>query len=387
MNIGLNALHFSPGEMGGVETYLKYLVDYLQKADNKNRYTILCSRDSTYDFHLSNPSFSVEFIDFRRNTTKFFIRGILKNLFFVDILSPKINRLKLDVIHHPFSVIDPINLKFPSVLTFWDMQQEFYPEFFSSFELLMRKAIYRPSAISAKRIIVGSEFTRQCLINRYGIKENNIDVIYFGYSKGYGTIDSKEKLEAVKNKYDLQKPFMYYPAASWPHKNHKALLTAMRILLEKNPFEGDLVLTGIAKASHMSILEEIEKLNLKNNVKVLGYLPAEDLPFLYNMANILVFPSLFEGFGIPLVEAMACGCPVVCSDATTLPEIIGTAGILFDPKSPQDMAEKIWSVWDNQDLRQRMRTAGLARVKEFDWGKTAEKTVAVYRKAAEVDCR
>ena len=383
MIVGLSAIGFYPGKMGGMETYFKGLLAYLQETDHKNKYTVLCNSDSARDFQLSNPLFSLETFDFRERTMQWFVRGVLKNALSIDILSSRINRLRLDAIHHPFTLLDPINLKSPSILTFWDMQQEYYPEFFSGWELRMRRANFRRSVKSANRIIVSSEFTKQCLVEKYGVPEDKIDVIYFGYTREYRIIDSTEILEQARSKYDLRKPFMYYPAAFWPHKNHKALLSAIKIIKENNGFDGQLVLTGIAKASHADILREIERLDLKEDVKFLGYLPYEDLPMIYNLARMLVFPSLFEGFGIPLVEAMACGCPVACSEVTSLPEVIGAAGVLFNPTSPQDIAEKTWSVWSDQDRRQRMRAAGLERVLEFDWGNAAKKTVAVYQKAIE----
>lgn len=387
MNVGLSAIGFYHGKMGGMETYFNGLLAYLQETDHENKYTVLCNNDSAREFKLSNPLFSLEIFDFRQHTIQWLVRGVLKNTLSMDILSPKINRLRLDVIHHPFTMLDPINLKSLSILTFWDMQQEFYPEFFSSWELRMRRANYRRSVKLANRIIVSSEFTKQCLIERYGVPEDKIDVIYFGYAREYRIIDSTEILEQARSKYDLRRPFMYYPAASWPHKNHKALLSAIKIIKENNGFDGQLVLTGIAKASHADILREIERLDLKDDVKLLGYLPYEDLPTIYNLARMLVFPSLFEGFGIPLVEAMACGCPVACSEATTLPEVIGTAGVLFNPKSPQDIAEKTWSVWSDHDRRQRMRAAGRERVMEFDWRNAAKKTVGAYQKAIECKLR
>lgn len=175
---------------------------------------------------------------------------------------------------------------------------------------------------------------------------------------------------------------MYYPAATWPHKNHKTLLQAFKILKDWCGFEGDLVLTGIAKQSHDDISAQIELLGIKDDVKVLGYLPYEELPCIYNLARLLVFPSLFEGFGIPLVEAMACGCPVVCSNVTSIPEIVGAAGVMFDPDSAEDMAEKLMSVWWDDEQICKMRSEGLERVKLFSWENTALKTLRCFEKIA-----
>jgi len=118
-------------------------------------------------------------------------------------------------------------------------------------------------------------------------------------------------------------------------------------------------------------------------VTVLGYLPYEDLPSLYNLATMMVFPSLFEGFGIPLLEAMACGCPVVCSRTTSIPEVVEKAALLFDPQSAEEIASAIFKVWNDIDLRGKMRLAGLKRAGMFDWRETARRTLAVYEKACD----
>jgi len=142
------------------------------------------------------------------------------------------------------------------------------------------------------------------------------------------------------------------------------------------------VLTGIAMQSHGAMLQEIRRLDLVGTVKVLGYLPSDELPALYNLARVMVFPSLFEGFGIPLVEAMACGCPVVCSNATSIPEVVGEAGVLFNPNSAEDMAENINSVWQDDDRISAMRARGRERARLFDWETTARKTVTTYERAS-----
>jgi glycosyltransferase involved in cell wall biosynthesis len=130
------------------------------------------------------------------------------------------------------------------------------------------------------------------------------------------------------------------------------------------------------------MLKDIERLGLGERVRILGYLPYEELPFLYNLARLMVFPSLFEGFGIPLVEAMACGCPVVCSRAASISEVIGEAGVTFDPLSAEDMADKINSVWKDDGRISNMRARGRERAKIFDWETTARKTVATYERAS-----
>ena len=121
---------------------------------------------------------------------------------------------------------------------------------------------------------------------------------------------------------------------------------------------------------------------MKDTVNVLGYLPNEELPCLYNLARLMVFPSLFERFGIPLIEAMASGCPVACSNVTSIPEVVGDAAITFEPDSVEDMAEKVWAVWNDEELRRDMKIRGSIRAQLFSWDNTAKQTMKTYEKVA-----
>jgi len=378
MNIGLNAISFVPGRIGGMETYFRNLLYYLQRMDSENRYTLLCDRRYAGEFFLESDRIGVRYVNYARPSYKWFIRGMLRNTMGVDILGREVRGLGVDFIHHPFTVLTPLNTGIPSVLTFWDMQHEFFPEFFDRLEIQRRRRSYQSSALEAERIIVSAGFTRDCLVERYGVAAGKIEVIHTGYGPQYRVLDDREELECFRRKYDLSRPFLYYPAATWPHKNHRTLLAAMKLLNERHRFDGELLLTGIAMQSHSEILAEIDRLGLTDRVRLLGYLSAEELPFLYNLARLLVFPSLFEGFGIPLVEAMACGCPVVCANATSLPEVAGDAGVLFDPRSVDEMADKIWALWNDDARLHDMRARGLERATHFTWEETTRRTLEVY---------
>ena len=156
----------------------------------------------------------------------------------------------------------------------------------------------------------------------------------------------------------------------------------MRLLIDRHRFDGDLILTGIAMQHHEEMLRAIDRLDLRDRVKILGYLEKEDLPALYSLARLMVFPSLFEGFGIPLVEAMSCGCPILCSNTTSVPEVAGDAAVMFSPDSTEDIAEMIRRVWNDESLRCDLREKGFARARLFDGEEMARRTLQLYGKAA-----
>lgn len=366
MNIGINLTDFTPGTMGGSETYIRQLIHHLQHVDLDNNYALYCAPQYEKEFPLFNKSFKFVHSNFAPYS--------------LDRLKQAYSLMKLDVMHHPFYSFDPYGTKIPALFTFHDMQHEFLPQFFSAEEFQERTETYRPLAEQATRVIAVSQHVKQCLIDRYGIKPDKIDVVHQGCGPEYHVIEDHDALEAVRSKYSLDKPFMFYPAATWPHKNHKKLLLALKMLKEKYGFDGCLVLTGVAMQEQNEIFQQIEHLGVAENVKPLGYLPYKELPFMYNLARLLVFPSLFEGFGIPLVEAMACGCPVVCSNVTSIPEVVGDAGMMFDPDSVEDMTEKSWQIWTDDELIKDMRQKGFERARLFNWENTAIKTVEAYKR-------
>jgi len=381
MNIALNAVALAPGRMGGGETYFRNLVASLQEVDASNDYYLICNERYVKSFQLSTSRFRPLACSYCKPSPLWYLRAAIRTVSTFDMLRPFMNQLKVDIIHHPFSILQPMNHTIPSVLTFHDMQHEFFPGNFSSYALRARKMLWKPSAELATRIIAISGHAKECLVERYEIDPDKIDVVYNGYSPQFRIIDNHEVLDSVRTRLGLHKPFMYYPAATWPHKNHKRLLMALRTMKDRYGFDGQLVLSGIAMQANDEVLQEIVRLGLRDNVTVLGYLPYIDLPCLYNLARLMVFPSLYEGFGIPLVESMACGCPVACSNVASFPEVTGDVALTFDPYSAEDMAEKIWTLWSNDSLRSDLKTKGLERVGLFSCENTARQTMDVYKKA------
>jgi glycosyltransferase involved in cell wall biosynthesis len=364
--------------MGGVETYVRKLIQYLPPLAPSVRFVLLCDdANGEYFSQLAN-GWELMVINNRRGSFGRLLRSTVRRCAGVDLLRLRLDRLGLDLIHHPVSIMSPPELTTPGVVTFHDMQHEFFPQFFSEKERRMRTERFRGSTAAARKVIAISEHARGCLVDRYGAASGEIRVIYQGCDGEFHPLDEGQ-LESGRSRLGLPRQFIYYPAATWPHKNHRTLLAAVQLLVERYQFNGQLVLTGIEKSPHEELLRDIDSRGLGDVVRIFGYLPYNDLPYLYNLAALMVFPSLFEGFGIPVLEAMACGCPVVCSNATSLPEVVGSAGLIFDPASAEDMAAKIFAVWSDAALRNRLRSDGISRAQGFDWLKTAQQTLEVYR--------
>jgi len=383
VRVGIDVFGAVPGAMGGVESYFRNVFRGISEDFTEHSFTLICDEKSQSFADICGQLCSTRVFKNRRGAPERILRSLCKKTLMIDCMKLALDKLPLDVIHFPFSVMSTLCLKIPTVLTFHDMQHEYYPKFFAEKELESRRRIYKASARHASRIIAISNHVKDTLIGNYDIPPERIDVVYPGCGVDFCVVEDVCKLQDVRNKYDLTKPFMYYPAASWPHKNHKRLLMALRLIVDRHGFDGELILTGITKSAHGQLREEISCLGLEKKVRMLGYVPYEDLPMLYNLARMLVFPSLFEGFGIPLVEAMACGCPVVCSNVTSIPEVVADSAVTFDPCSHEDMVEKIWMVWNDDGHIEKLRLKGIARAKCFSWKKTAQQTMEIYRVAAE----
>ena len=172
-----------------------------------------------------------------------------------------------------------------------------------------------------------------------------------------------------------------FPGNTWPHKNHQAAVEALRVLREAYGLDPLLVCTGSPRAAQGDLRAKIRAAGLEERVRFLGYCPTTDMPALYEGAAALIFPSLFEGFGIPLLEAMWCDCPIVCSNTTSLPEIAGDAALLVDPRSPEDLAHAMSRVLTDTATRQALIERGRRQVKEFSWQEFTLEIVSVLRRA------
>jgi glycosyltransferase involved in cell wall biosynthesis len=264
----------------------------------------------------------------------------------------------LDAVHFPLSVmIPPPGDTAPAAVTVHDLQHETYPEFFSRAELAYRRVLYRRAVTSSRVVIAISEHARETLLARYGLDPARVVAIPLG-------IDHAR----LHPGDEPRQPFLLYPANPWPHKNHSRLYEAFALSRREQP-ELRLVLTGTGH----------DPGSLPQGVETRGRVPDDELVALYRTASALVFPSLYEGFGLPPLEAMACGCPVAVSTATSLPEVCGDAAEYFDPLSPDDMARAVAAVLDDPA---GYVERGLERARLFTWEGTARSHEDVYRRLA-----
>jgi glycosyltransferase involved in cell wall biosynthesis len=257
---------------------------------------------------------------------------------------------ELGAIHFPLSVMLPPVDSPPAATTVLDIQHEVFPEFFSRAELAYRRRVYGWTVRKSRIVITISEHAREALVDRLGLDPERVRAIHLAVDHERFTPDGRRR-----------EPFLLYPANRWRHKNHERLFEAFALARHERP-ELRLVLTG---AGH-------EGRSLPEGVESRGHVSPDELVELYRSAAALVYPSLYEGFGIPCVEAMACGCPVAASNVASIPEVCGDAAVYFDPTSVEDIARGIEEVLD------RPPAGGIERAARFTWDECARRHDAVY---------
>jgi alpha-1,3-rhamnosyl/mannosyltransferase len=264
------------------------------------------------------------------------------------------------------------------VLTIHDLQYLYYPEYFTKTKLNYLKVMVPRSAESARLVLVPSEYTRRTVIERLNIDPSIVIVVPHGVSPR----EDKEATQEIRARYDIGGPFFLYPAITYPHKNHLVLIDAFAKVLKTHP-DTTLVLTGAKGSMEVRMRSAIQGLGIGDRVKRLGYIPSDDLDALYHEAVAMTFPSRFEGFGAPVLEAMARGCPVIAADATALPEVVEEHGCLVSPDNSDHWAQAMAEVLDDTELRNRFSKSGLERAREFTWTRSADILEEAYRHALE----
>jgi glycosyltransferase involved in cell wall biosynthesis len=400
MRIGVNLIPLRPGQMGGHEFYVRSLLEQLLACDRDNHYFLFTAwwNDQSIDLQtdrgrkllVMRPPEPLrgredDFPPAGSGASGWYNR--LLNLSIINSFVAKppvdlhswVRRLRLDLWFCPMTNLDPRQLPVPTVITIADIQHEFYPEFFTREELKHRALMYLPSCQEATAVITISEAARKSLIEKYSLPEEKVHCVYeAGIKRGSGP-SPVPSAEQVRQKYRLPTSYAFYPANMWPHKNHSMLILGLHRLQKVYGVPLPLVMTGDDMGQWQTLEEVVRHFHLQEQVRYLGYVSAEELPSLYAGATMLVFPSLYEGFGLPLLEAMELGCPVAAANLTSIPEVVGDAALLFDPRNPDAIADACYQLLVSEGLRQTLIARGRERVGRFSWEKAANETLQVFK--------
>jgi len=279
---------------------------------------------------------------------------------------------------HSLHYTRPFGMPCASVVTFHDMTFFLHPRLHTRAKRIFFRLAMQISARRADALIADSESTRQDAIRLLGIHPQKIYTALLGVDEAYRPISDQRALEAVQLKYNLPADFILYVGLVEPRKNLPLLVRAFRNLIDLK-IDTHLVLAGRFGWMYTEVLQLIDTLGVKDRVSLIGYVPSEDLPLVYNLASVFVYPTLYEGFGLPALEAMACGLPVITTEISSLPEIVGDAGMLVPVNDETALTQAIQAVLTDQALSQRLATLGTERASQFTWERTAQKTLQVYR--------
>jgi glycosyltransferase involved in cell wall biosynthesis len=287
----------------------------------------------------------------------------------------------VDVFHSPDYLLPPVR-RGKKVVTVHDLSFLRHPE---AAEPSLRAFLCAsvPRSVRKADLVLGdSESTRQDVIELLGIDGDRVEVVYPGVDGAFRVIDDQHHLAAVKQLYGLDCPFILNVGTLEPRKNLVTLLDAYAALRRRG-LEHKLVIAGGRGWLYDGVFRRLEELSLEQDVIFLGYVAEEHLPALYSLADLLVFPSLYEGFGLPPLEAMACGTPVITSDSSSLPEVVGKAGLMVPARDADALAEAIATVLADSVLREDLVKQGLSWAAQFTWRAAGEKLLAIYQRLHE----
>ncbi len=287
-----------------------------------------------------------------------------------------VRRAGIDLLHS-LHYTRPVALPCASVVTFHDMTFFLYPQLHTRSKRFFFPIAIRMSARKADALIAISESTRQDTIRLLGVLPQKIISTPLGVTEDFRPVSDSMIREEVRQKYKLPEDYILYVGLVEPRKNLPLLIKSFKALVERGVHH-QLVIVGRFGWMYKEVLQQIEALGVKEKVQFTGYVPSQDLPMVYNLASVFVYPTLYEGFGLPALEAMACGTPVITSAISSLPEIVGDAGLLVPPGDEQALSDAIFETLSNQTLQKQLATKGIQRASLFTWERTAQETLRVY---------
>ena len=359
--------HAIGSTLTGNERYIENLAEQLLALDRENEYF----------FFFSHEEARRRWEGRARNLTTFKVAE--SSLVRLGIDFPRqLRRLRPDLFHYQYT--GPLFRIAPEVVTIHDVSFERHPEFFSAAEALRLRITVRRAVKTARKIVTVSEFSKREIVSLLKVPEQKVEVIYNGVGPEFGCVRDNCETDACLARYSIQKPYLLAVGNISRRKNQLMMMRAFALWAKLNPHtEHRLVIAGKRHGPAPDVSAEAAQLGLdERRLMVLGYIPEQDLPHLYAGADLFLNTSLYEGFGLPLIEAMSCGIPVIASDASCFPEIAGDAALLVDPLNPQEIAGSIEDLIGNKALRDDLIGRGVRRAEAFRWDKAAHQTLKVY---------
>lgn len=353
------------GRRAGIGYYVFGLLTGLDAVDQKNEYYLYAHRD--FPLNLK-----------KLNSKKKIIKA--PGIFWHLLVALDIFFSKVDLYHSTHSFILPLILGKKTVTTYLDASAILLPQTHSLKVKLMGK-LFSSAARRTAKILAISQSTKKDTIKIAGINNQKITVTYCAVDRSYQPI-SREKASRIRQKYNLPKKFLFYNATLEPRKNPLRIIEAYSQLKTKHKKIDPLVMVGKMGWMHEDIFRLIKELHLEKDVIFTGWVPEEDLPFIYGAASLLIYPSLYEGFGLSPLKAFACGVPVITSNNSSMREVCQGAAILVNPYDKMAIADAIKKVVTNLQVADDLRQQGFKKVKKFSWENTAKRTLAVYRQAS-----
>jgi len=361
----------------GIGTYIRSLVHALSNIDHENRYTLISGAGDVRTLAGLPENFQAAVYSHSD-------RGTLDHLTFPLFL----HGIAPDLVHIPLNRV-PLLLMRPYVVTIHDMANLLFDEGRSGLWMQLRRYRFRRGLLRARRVIAVSEATKRDVQNMMGVRPERIRRIYNAPDPGFYQHDGRRADEAgrILERYQIQYPFLLYAGNVRRHKNVPRLVEAFAVLrgqLAEHPAYKDLrlVLIGDTISQHPAVRQAVMKSRVEPLVRFLGFVPFETLRCFYESASAFVFPSRYEGFGLPPLEAMACGTPVITSNVSSLPEVVGDAAVLVNPENVFDIARGIREVLLDETLRAELIRRGHAQAARFSWERTAREALDIYREAA-----
>jgi glycosyltransferase involved in cell wall biosynthesis len=350
----------------GDRTYALNLIRGLASVDAENRY-LLYTAEPTEQTDLGRPN--MEPVVLPADPTWWWT----PIAFPADLARSAVSAAHVQYIIPPRSPV-------PMITTIHDVAFRRYPGLFPLKHRILLNTLVPLSAWRAAKVITGSESTRRDLVEFYHLAPEKIAVTPYAADASYAPKDREAARRAVRDRFGVKAPFILAVGVLQPRKNLARLVEAFAAIAREVPHR--LVLVGKEGWAYDDLQAAIARAGLGSRIVFTGYVPDADLPGFYNAADVFVYPSLYEGFGLPPLEAMQCGTPVIAGDTSSLPEVVGDAGILVDPRDSSKIAAALVDLLRDKNARARLRAFGLERAKRFSWEETARQTVAVYREVA-----